>query len=72
MSLKDFKEKEVFEVLEHIRKALNKCGVEKGQIRIQVEDAKNSVYSKGNDITEKDPVIVSTGSGIFLFAKLDF
>lgn len=68
--LKDFKDNEIKDILDNIKKSLQEYGIDGGQI--QVEDSKNSIFTRGNDITETEPVIISTGSGILLVAKLDF
>ena len=72
MSLKTFKEKFNKEVTDFIVNKLKESGVEKGQIRIQIEDRESSIFTSKEDITENEPVIISTGSGILFASKKNF
>ena len=60
------------EVTNFIVTKLKESGVNKGQIRIQIEDRESSIFSSKEDITENEPVIVSTGSGIMFATKKNF
>lgn len=72
MSLKTYKETFNEEVTNFIVTKLKESGVSKGQIRIQIEDRENSMFTSKEDITENEPVIVSTGSGIMFATKKNF
>ena len=72
MSLKTYKENFNEEVTNFIVTKLKESGVNKGQIRIQIEDRESSIFSSKEDITENEPVIVSTGSGIMFVTKKNF
>lgn len=72
MSLKTYKENFNEEVTNFIVTKLKESGVNKGQIRIQIEDIENSMFTSKEDITENEPVIVSTGSGIMFATKKNF
>jgi ATP-dependent protease HslVU (ClpYQ) peptidase subunit len=72
MSLKTYKENFNEEVTNFIVTKLKESGVSKGQIRIQIEDRENSMFTSKEDITENEPVIVSTGSGIMFATKKNF
>ena len=72
MSLKTYKENFNEEVTNFIVSKLKESGVNKGQIRIQIEDRESSIFSSKEDITENEPVIVSTGSGIMFATKKNF
>ena len=72
MSLKTYKENFNEEVTNFIVTKLKESGVNKGQIRIQIEDRESSIFSSKEDITENEPVIVSTGSGIMFATKKNF
>ena len=53
MSLKTYKENFNEEVTNFIVTKLKESGVNKGQIRIQIEDRESSIFSSKEDITEK-------------------
>ena len=72
MSLKTYKENFNEEVSNFIVSKLKESGVNKGQIRIQIEDRESSIFTSKKDITENEPVIISTGSGIMFATKKDF
>ena len=72
MSLKMYKENFNEEVTNFIVTKLKESGVNKGQIRVQIEDRESSIFSSKEDITENEPVIVSTGSGIMFVTKKNF
>ena len=72
MSLKTYKENFNEEVTNFIVTKLKESGVSKGQIRIQIEDRENSMFTSKEDITENEPVIVSSGSGIMFATKKNF
>ena len=72
MSLKIYKENFNKEVTDFIVSKLKESGVNKGQIRVQIEDIENSMFTLKEDITENEPVIISTGSGIMFATKLNF
>lgn len=72
MSLKIYKENFNKEVTDFIVSKLKESGVSKGQIRVQIEDRENSMFTLKEDITENEPVIISTGSGIMFATKKNF
>lgn len=72
MSLKTYKENFNEEVTNFIVTKLKESGVDRGQIRIQIEDRESSIFTSKEDITENEPIIVSTGSGIMFATKKNF
>ena len=72
MSLKAYKESFNEEVTNLIISKLKESGVNKGQIRIQIEDRENTMFTSKEDITENEPVIISIGSGILFATKKNF
>ena len=72
MSLKTYKENFNEEVTNFIVTKLKESGVNKGQVRIQIVDKESSMFTSKEDITENEPVIVSTGSGIMFATKKNF
>ena len=72
MSLKMYKENFNEEVTNFIVTKLKESGVSKGQVRVQIEDWENSMFTLKEDITEIEPVIISTGLGIMFVTKKNF
>ena len=72
MSLKTYKENFNEEVTNFIVTKLKESGVSKGQVRVQIEDWENPMFTLKEDITEIEPVIISTGSGIMFATKKNF
>ena len=60
------------EVTNFIVTKLKESGVSKGQVRVQIEDWENPMFTLKEDITEIEPVIISTGSGIMFATKKNF
>ena len=72
MSLKTYKENFNEEGTNFIVSKLKESGVSKGQVRVQIEDWENSMFTLKEDITEIEPVIISTGLGIMFVTKKNF
>ena len=71
-SIKTYKENFNEEVTNFIVSKLKESGVSKGQVRVQIEDWENPMFTLKEDITEIERFIISTGSGIMFATKKNF